>query len=255
MSDRIHYLGHATALIEIGDRRILTDPVLTGRVAFIRRVGDRPSFSSQPDGVLISHGHQDHLHRASLGMISTGVPIVVPIGLGALVRGWGFEHVEELPVHATTTVGGLAVTAVPAEHSGFRPPSGPRAEALGFVVRGDGRSVYFAGDTDLHPDMERLGREGLDVALLPVWGWGPRLGPGHLDPEKAAEAVRLLRPGTAIPIHWGTLWPMAMYWRRHHLSEPPLRLEAAVAAMGLPTRVVVLAPGEAHELSAVEGAA
>jgi L-ascorbate metabolism protein UlaG (beta-lactamase superfamily) len=103
--------------------------------------------------------------------------------------------------------------------------------------------------------MERIGREGLDVALVPVWGWGPRLGPGHLDPERAAEAVRLLRPETVIPIHWGTLWPMAMYWRRHHLIEPPLRMAEAIAALGLPTRVVVLAPGQAHELSSVGGAA
>jgi L-ascorbate metabolism protein UlaG (beta-lactamase superfamily) len=102
--------------------------------------------------------------------------------------------------------------------------------------------------------MADIGRRGLDLALSPVWGWGPRLGPGHLDPERAAEAVRLLRPATAIPIHWGTLWPMAMYWRRHHLSEPPLRLAEAVAVLDLPTRVVVLAPGEAHELSPAGGA-
>ena len=249
MTDRITYLGHATVLLEIADQRILTDPVLTGRVAFIRRLPGRAAeLSSQPDVVLVSHGHQDHLHRASLRLVAADVPIVAPRGLGALIRGWGFERVEELAVNETTTVGGATITAVYADHSGFRPPSGPRAEAIGFVVTGAGRTVYFAGDTDLYPEMADIGREGLDVALLPVWGWGPRLGPGHLDPERAAQAVELLRPTVAIPIHWGTLWPIAMRWRRHHLTEPPVRLADAVAALDVASRVVILAPGEAYDL-------
>ena len=101
--------------------------------------------------------------------------------------------------------------------------------------------------------MAEIGREGLDLALLPVWGWGPRLGPGHLDPERAAQAVELLRPTVAIPIHWGTLWPIAMRWRRHHLVEPPVRLADAVAALDVATRVVILAPGEAYDLPALRG--
>jgi L-ascorbate metabolism protein UlaG (beta-lactamase superfamily) len=249
VSDRITYLGHATVLLEIAGLRVLTDPVLTGRVAFIRRVpGRAPDVSSQPDVVLISHGHQDHLHRASLRLVSAEVPIVAPVGLGALIRGWGFQRVEELAVDATTTVGDLTFTAVYADHSGFRPPSGPRAEAIGFVVSGGDRRVYFAGDTDLYAGMADIGRDGLDLALLPVWGWGPRLGPGHLDPERAAQAVELLRPDIAIPIHWGTLWPIAMRWRRHHLTEPPLRLADAVAALDVATEVVILVPGESRDL-------
>jgi L-ascorbate metabolism protein UlaG (beta-lactamase superfamily) len=96
--------------------------------------------------------------------------------------------------------------------------------------------------------MHDLGERGIDVALLPVWGWGPRLGPGHLDPTRAAEAVARLRPRVAIPIHWGTLWPMAMRWRRHRLSEPPLQLADEVRRRNLPVRIVILAPGEALEL-------
>lgn len=256
MTDRVRYLGHATVVIEIANQRILTDPVLTGRVAFIRRLpGPAPELSSQPDVVLVSHGHHDHLHRASLRLVPAEVPIVAPVGLGTLIRRWGFERVEELAVDETTTVGGVTITAVPADHSGFRPPSGPRAAAIGFVVRGAGRTVYFAGDTDLMPEMADIGREGLDVALLPVWGWGPRLGPGHLDPERAAEAVSLLKPTAAIPIHWGTLWPIAMQWRRHHLTEPPLRMAEAVSALGLASEVVILAPGEAYDLSSAHGGA
>jgi L-ascorbate metabolism protein UlaG (beta-lactamase superfamily) len=94
-------------------------------------------------------------------------------------------------------------------HSGFRPPLGPTAPAIGFVLRGS-RSVYFAGDTDLFDGMSDLGGP-VDLALLPVWGWGPTLGRGlHMDPLRAAEALRRIRPRAAVPIHWGTYWPHAM---------------------------------------------
>lgn len=254
MTDRVTYLGHATVLLELGDRSVLTDPVLTDRVAFIRRMARiAPRLSSPPDVVLVSHGHEDHLHRASLRRVPVDVPIVVPVGLGALVRRWGFTRVEELPVQQTTTIGDISITAVPAVHSGFRPPSGPRAEAIGFTVTCGGRTVYFAGDTDIYPEMADIGRDGLDVALLPVWGWGPRLGAGHLNPDTAAEAVGLLRPAVAIPIHWGTLWPIVMPWRRHQLHEPPRRMAAAVKALGIPTPVEILEPGDAYDLPATSG--
>lgn len=247
---RIRYLGHATVVIDLGETRILTDPILTGRVMFIRRVADaRPSPPRAPDAVLISHGHHDHLHRPSMALLRRDTPIIVPVGLGALVRGWGFDRVTELRVGDEIAVGATSVTAVRAVHSGMRPPSGPRAEAIGFLLRGAGTTVYFAGDTDLFDGMDKLGRVGIDVALLPVWGWGPRLGAGHLDPERAAEAVERLRPATVIPIHWGTLWPIAMRWHRHRLTEPPLELVDAVARRGLPSRVAVLQPGEVLEVS------
>ena len=71
MTGRVTYLGHATVLMELANQRILTDPVLTGRITFIRRLpGDAPTLTAQPDAVLISHGHQDHLHLASMRRIS-----------------------------------------------------------------------------------------------------------------------------------------------------------------------------------------
>jgi L-ascorbate metabolism protein UlaG (beta-lactamase superfamily) len=249
VTDRIRFLGHATVLLEIANQRILTDPVLTERVLFIRRMTrELPATPEAPTALLISHAHQDHLHLPSMKLLPRDMPVVVPVGLGALVRRWGFASVSELAVGAEIEFGAITVRAVPAIHSGTRPPSGPKAEAIGFLVSGDARTVYFAGDTDLFDGMRDLGDDGIDVALLPVWGWGPRLGPGHLDPERAAEAVARLRPDVAIPIHWGTLWPMAMRWRRHRLSEPPLQLEEEVRRRNLPARVVILAPGEAYAL-------
>jgi L-ascorbate metabolism protein UlaG (beta-lactamase superfamily) len=132
----------------------------------------------------------------------------VPAGAGTWMRGVGFADVIEIADGDALDIGGLTVEAVPALHSGFRPPLGPTAPAIGYVVRGS-RSVYFAGDTDLFEAMGALG--DLDVALLPVWGWGPTLGRGlHMDPLRAAQSLRRIRPRAAVPIHWGTYWPHAM---------------------------------------------
>jgi L-ascorbate metabolism protein UlaG (beta-lactamase superfamily) len=110
-------------------------------------------------------------------------------------------------------------------------------------VRGR-RSIYFAGDTELFEQMSELS-PGLDVALLPVAGWGSRLGPGHMDPLDAARAVRLLNPRLAIPIHWGTLLPVGVaHRRRARLDDPPHLFARHVARIAPSTEVRILAPGQ-----------
>ena len=127
------------------------------------------------------------------------------------------------------------------------PSSGPRAQAAGYVLAGSGgEAVYFAGDTDLYPGMATLPgvRDGVDVALLPVWGWGPVLGPGHLDPARAVEAATLIRPRHAMPIHAGTYYPAGL--RRvypRNIVEPPGDFARGVSARGLSTDVLVPRPG------------
>jgi L-ascorbate metabolism protein UlaG (beta-lactamase superfamily) len=118
------------------------------------------------------------------------------------------------------------------------------AETIGFVVEGS-QSVYYAGDTDIFDEMEGIG-EALDVALLPVWGWGPKLGVGHLDPERAAAAVGLIRPRIAIPVHWGGYLPAGMAKRRPELlTDPPRKFKRLVEASDAgATRVELIEPGD-----------
>ena len=135
---------------------------------------------------------------------------------------------------------GLRVEAVPAAHDSRRLPlRGPEAQPLGFVDRGARASVYFAGDTDVFPEMEELAP--VDVALLPVAGWGPKLGPGHMNPERAAQAVGLLRARVAVPIHWGTLHPR-LTRRGEWLSSPGEQFAAQVGEMAPEAEVRVLRP-------------
>jgi L-ascorbate metabolism protein UlaG (beta-lactamase superfamily) len=246
--DRIVFVGHATVLLELQGMRLLTDPLLRRRVAhLVRHAGaPHPDATVAPDAVLISHLHHDHLDVASLRMLGAGTRLLVPAGAGSWLRRRGFSSVEELDVGGQTRVGPLTVTAVESRHDGRRGPRGPRGPALGFVVSGE-RSVYFAGDTELFEGMSRLGP--LDAALLPVAGWGPRLGPGHMDPEQAARAAALLHPRLAIPVHWGTLAPMlTRRGARARLGDPPQRFAQRVRDVAPDVEVRILMPGEQAEL-------
>lgn len=254
---RITYVGHATVLIEVAGTRLVTDPVLRGRIAHLRRHGGPPALEREGelDAVLISHLHADHLDRRSLDRLAPRAPIVAPSGARRVIERWARRDVRELAVGQSLdlappgAVEAVRIRATEADHDGRRYPFGPRAESVGYEISVAGRRIYFAGDTGLFPGMRELaevGERGLDVALLPIWGWGTGLGPGHMDPEAAARAVALLKPRIVVPIHWGTLFPIGMASRaaRRHLSEPPRRFAAQVAASSPDTEVRVLAPGE-----------
>jgi L-ascorbate metabolism protein UlaG (beta-lactamase superfamily) len=245
---RITFVGHATVLLELGGVRLLTDPVLRGRVAHLRRHGPRPEPPDRLDAVLVSHMHYDHLDLASLRMVGSGraeAPrLIVPRGAGAFLRRKGFDGVDELAAGEIARVGDVEILAAPAEHDDRRRPLGPRADAIGFVITG-ARRVYFAGDTALFPGMSDLAP--LELALLPVAGWAPKMGPGHMDPHSAARAAARLRPRVAVPIHWGTFHPR---WTRRGawFSEPPHVFAAELAERAPEVEVRLLAPGESLEL-------
>jgi L-ascorbate metabolism protein UlaG (beta-lactamase superfamily) len=246
MSLKVDFIGHSSLAIELDGVRLLTDPVTRGRVGPLRRVEPVPARDRlrDIDAVLISHLHWDHLDVPSLRDLGRGTAMFVPIGAGAWMRAAGFTDVREMSVGESAIVGGVVVRAVPAVHSGFRPPLGPTAPPLGFVVRGS-RSIYFAGDTDLFDGMGALG-EPIDLALLPVWGWGPTLGRGlHLDPLRAAQSLRLIRPRAAMPIHWGTYWPHALgRVFPERLVEPPAAFVEYAAELAPDVRTVPTAVGD-----------
>lgn len=242
--DRIVFLGHSTVLIELDGVRLLSDPLLRARVAHLRRQVPAvdTTVCADPKAVLISHFHHDHLDLPSLRALGRDTPLLVPAGVGAWLRRRRFTSVTELGVGGTANAGALSVTAVQARHDGRRHPGGAQAVALGYLVQGR-RMVYFAGDTALFDGMSSLAPR-LDVALLPVAGWGPKLGPGHMDPLEAAQAAALLKPRLAIPIHWGTLLPLGVAPRhRARLGDPPRLFAEHVARLAPDVEVCILAPG------------
>jgi L-ascorbate metabolism protein UlaG (beta-lactamase superfamily) len=242
---RLTYVGHSTVLVELDGMRVLTDPLLRGRFLNVERRAPPVDLASvrDVDLVLVSHAHHDHLDPRSLRKLTASATVVVPRGAGRLVAGLGMARVEEITAGAKLSVGRLEIRATHADHRpGRLLHRGPAA--IGFMIAGTSR-VYFAGDTDLFPGMRDLGAAGLDVALLPVWGWGTRIGSGHLDPQRAVDALSLLEPRIAIPIHWGTFYPLGLRrFRPQLLTEPPLAFAREAARRAPDVEVCVLAPGQ-----------
>lgn len=248
MTDAITWLGHASVLIESGGVRFLTDPVLRDRIGPLVRIA--PVGGVDPPGrvdcVLLSHLHADHLDLPSLRDVAEAAPILTPHPSGAWLRRRGMSDVREMRPGDEVRIGEVPVLATPALHDRRRHLLGPAADPIGYLV-GEMHPVYFAGDTDLFEAMAEL-RGRVAIALLPVWGWGPRLGPGHLDPERAAKASALIAPEVAIPIHWGTF---ASRLPRGRIAEPSWPANEFVRLAGRYAPAVeirLLAPGERTEL-------
>ena len=244
---RVTYVGHSTVLVDLDGVRLLTDPALRSRIAHLRRVHGVDHHSLRGiDAVLISHLHYDHLDLPSLQRLGRELPLIVPRGAGGLLRRRGFRSLTELAEGESLRIGGLGVRATHAEHDAGRGPLGARAQPLGFVIEGS-RSIYFPGDTDLFPAMDGIA-DPLDLALLPVWGWGPSVGAGHLDPNRAAEALALLRPRLCVPIHWGTYGVLQLRGGATIAADPPHEFARRARRLAPDVDVRVLQPGEALDL-------
>src|SRR5690606_27966209 len=221
----ITWWGHATGTVQAAHARALPDPPVARRLAHLRRRRGAvpPPDARRADVALVSHLHADHLHVPSLALLEEGTLLLVPRGALRAVpalRRLTHLRVREMAPGEVLPVGGLVVRAVPARHDGRRLPVGRHVcPALGYVVEGETRT-YFAGDTGLFESMaEEVGP--VDVALLPVGGWGPYLGEGHLDAGRAAEALALLGAPSAVPVHYGTYGPIGMDAVRPHEFHAP----------------------------------
>jgi L-ascorbate metabolism protein UlaG (beta-lactamase superfamily) len=248
----VTWLGHATAVVEMDGARVITDPALRKRMGPLVRVAPPvdPEKFANVDAVLLSHLHSDHADLPSLRLLGKSVPVLAPTGSGAWLEKRGIGPVEEIAPGGHTTIGPLTIDATSADHDARRKPLGPSAEPVGFIVRGS-HGVYFAGDTDVFPEMAHLAG-AIDIALLPIWGWGSSIGPGHLDPDRAAHAAEMVAAQWTVPIHWGT-YALARPLRLTQPKRPPREWApnrfAEMAARHGATRVAVLEPGEQMELS------
>ncbi len=244
---RITYLGHASLLIEIDGVKLITDPLLRPRIMkVLRRVAPEAKREQLTgvDLVLVSHAHHDHLDVGSLKMIDGMPEVALPAPARPVVESMGLPT-RLMAAGDSFAVGDVMVEAVHASHDGRRMPWHRDGTSLGYIVRGPSGSVYFAGDTDVFEGMADFA--GIDAAMLPVSGWGPRLPAGHMGPDEAVEAIGLIEPQVAIPIHWGTYERMAM-------RADPARARRAqrfvdqVAELSPGVRAELLEPGGSLEL-------
>jgi len=247
------FVGHSTVLLESDGVRVLTDPLLRLRVGALIRHSPLPPAAvyRDLDAVIISHAHLDHLDVPSLRLIDKDTPVLAPLATKRLIKRLGFADVTEMEPGQERDVGPVRIVATPARHPNTRYPMGAPGNTLGYLVRGR-MTAYFAGDTGLFDEMAELA-VGLDLALLPVGGWGPRLPEDHLNPLTAAKALVLLQPAVAVPIHWGTIYPPWLppafnsSFRRWPVS---FARYAAHLAPGVDVRA--LEPGETTRIDAAE---
>lgn len=254
----VTWLGHASVVLDVDGVRLLTDPLLREHAGLLRRRGAAPDRTSwrDPDAVLLSHLHHDHAEIGSLKLIGRAPVVALPANAHWLRRhgipgGVGLPEGTWWTVPTARWSGAVQVRAIPAVH-GERPmPHRPNA-ACGFVVRAGDLHVWFAGDTGPHPAMAAVpgllgGR--VDLALVPVGGWGPRLSGGHLDPVQAARACALVGARAAIPVHWGTLHaPASRRLPPGWMDRAGPAFAAAARHEAPECRVLLLAPGERAEV-------
>src|SRR5512133_1348136 len=196
MEATLTWLGHSTVVLDIDGARVLTDPLLRRHAGLLRRQGPPPVPAAWqgPDVVLLSHLHHDHAEVTSLRLLG-GVPLMSHPDNARWLRRHRLAPVLPLRDGWTPVAPGVEVRQVPAVHAHRPMPHRPNA-ANGHLVRGPSGTAWIAGDTELYPEMEALpGLAGgpIDVAVVPVWGWGPRLSGGHLSPQDAARAVAMAR--------------------------------------------------------------
>lgn len=255
MPASVTFLGHSTLIIEIDGVRLLTDPLLRQKITFLRRYTPplaAAAYQGLFDAVLISHLHYDHLDVRSLHLLGPDVPLIVPPGALGLLRQAGFRNVREVRIGDEWKAGEVSLRAVVAEHDPRRSPFSELGEqSLGYVIEGSA-SAYFPGDTRLFAGMTNVLstlERGLDLALMPVWGWGYNRGKMHMGPREAAEAVALLKPRMAVPIHWGTYAPLGTKWLKPaYLFAPPLEFMAFTRQLAPQVQVRTLLPGESLAL-------
>ena len=162
------------------------------------------------DAIVISHDHYDHLDLPTVRQLIAGqtAPFVVPLGIGAHLRGWGVpeDRIVELDWDEQTTVGELTLTCTESRHFSGRGLRRNTTLWCSWAIAGPRHRVYFGGDTGYTAAFTGIGeRYGpFDLTVLPIGAYGEQWPDIHLDPEEAVRAHRDLVAGCSCPIHWAT---------------------------------------------------
>lgn len=241
---QITFLGHSTVLIEMDGIRVLTDPLLRNRAGFLCRhsASIDSSIYQDIDVILISHLHMDHMDLPSLRRLNRATHLIVPHGSASILHRLGFQTIEEFRIGDNGTIGSITIKSTYAKHARSRFPLGPVGDCMGYIIKGN-YDIYFVGDTDIFPEMTDFA-DDLDVALLPVWGWGPTIRGQHMSPYRAAQALTLLNPRLAIPIHWGTMAPLGIGWLNPpFLTRPPHAFARYATELAPRVKIRILPPG------------
>lgn len=255
MTLRVRWLGHASTVLDVDGVRLLTDPLLLRHAGLLRRRGaaPRPEDWQGADAVLLSHLHHDHAELGSLRLLED-VPVVTAPTNARWLRGRGIGSALGLVDTQWWPVPGsdVRVRLVRAVHVHRPMPHRPNA-THGFVVATDSFRIWFAGDTAPFAAMAAIPMIAggpVDLALVPVGGWGPRLSGGHMDAVQAARACATVGARVAVPVHWGTLHaPVSRRLPPGWMDRAGPAFAHAAARVAPAVEVRVVEPGEQIELT------
>jgi L-ascorbate metabolism protein UlaG (beta-lactamase superfamily) len=226
MAVDVRFLGQACFEIKSGDTTVLTDPFLTGNPLAAASADE-----VNPDVILLTHGHADHLGDTVDIAKRTGATVVAIVELAAEIGDAGVENVKDPNFGGTVQFDWGWVKLVPAWHTAVSPSGTPHMPA-GLLIHIGDRLIYHLGDTCLFSDMKLIAQRGdkVDLALVPIGGHYT------MDRYDAVSAVELINPQQVIPCHYNTF--------------PPIETDAEAFKQDVQnagfSEVVVLDPGGTH---------
>lgn len=238
----LYRLGHSTVLLKLRGGFWLTDPVFAERASPFRRLGPK-RFHAPPialadlpplAGVILSHDHYDHLDRDTvLALDATTERFLTPLGVGDRLIEWGIAatKVRQLDWWQSADVGGLVLTATPAQHfSGRSLLDGNSTLWASWVIEDRDLRVFFSGDSGYFDGFRTIGERlgPFDVTLIETGAYDPQWPYVHMQPEETVQAHVDLRGRWLVPIHNGT-FDLAM----HRWQEPFERITGLTAARGV----------------------
>lgn len=192
----LRYIGHSAFTLESEGRVVAIDPFISGNPAATIRVED-----VEPTTILVTHAHDDHVGDTVALADRTGAKVVAQVELAGFLAKKGCDVVTP-NYGGTAQFDGGSVKLTPAWHTSAHSEGGPLGQPAGMIVRFAGRTLYFAGDTALFLDMQLIGEEGIDIAVLPIGDFFT------MGPDDAVRAVKFVRPKVVVPCHYNTFPPI-----------------------------------------------
>ncbi|TDU81485.1 L-ascorbate metabolism protein UlaG (beta-lactamase superfamily) [Prosthecobacter fusiformis] len=240
----VTWLGHAGFFAQIAGVNLLIDPnwaLWHGPIKRLRHPSVWASDLPPIDLVLVTHAHYDHLHMPSLRRVARGQPIIVPKGVGSIVKRAGFGQIVELETWQRANFRDLHIMLTPARHWGARMIHDTHRGFGGYLITSPGRTLFHCGDSSMFDGFQEIGkRADIDLALMPIGAYlAPSGRPVHMNPEEALDAFDMLGARHMVPMHHDT-FPLG----GEPIHEPAERLAAAAIQRQLQDRVRILHEGE-----------
>jgi L-ascorbate metabolism protein UlaG (beta-lactamase superfamily) len=227
---KLTFIAHSAFVLEDGTNQVMIDPFISGNPLATSKAED-----FAPNTIILTHAHADHVGDTVEIARRCGSTVIATAELAGWIGSQGVEKAIGGNHGGTIKFEGGTTKFVPAWHTSSYPtPNGAVAPGVpaGHVVRFGGKTMYFAGDTCLFSDMQLIGEEGLDIAVVPI---GDHFTMGIND---AARAISFLKPKVAVPCHYNTFPP---------IRQDPTEFKSAVESTSA-ARCLIIEPGESTEV-------